>query len=223
MKLPFEREQFFAVFTRYNEAVWPAQVVLAALAVVAALLVWRPGRATNRVTGAVLAVLWIWMGAVYHFTFFRTINPAAVFFAAAFLLEGAAIAWFGVWRARLHFQVSRGPAGLAAGVMVVYALAVYPLIGQAAGHVYPAAPTFGLPCPTTIFTLGLLVAAGRTVPRLLWVVPFAWAAIGTVAAVQLGVVEDFGLPAAAIAAAVFMVGGRAAAPAAPTPQLHPGR
>lgn len=206
MNLPFDRDQFFAVFARYNEAVWPAQAFLTGLAIVAALLAWRPGR--DRIISGILALLWAWMGVVYHFMFFRSINPAAVVFAAAFLFEAAAFAVFGVLRGRLQFRVSATASGFAAGVVLVYALAVYPLLGQAVGHVYPAAPTFGLPCPTTIFTLGLLIAAGPRAPKVLLAVPLAWALVGTVAALQLGMVEDLGLPAAALVTAFFMLGSR---------------
>jgi len=54
-------------------------------------------------------------------------------------------------------------------------------------------PTFGLPCPTTIFTFGLLLGAegeGRT--RLL-PIPLAWSLVGTAGAMTLGVTEDYAL------------------------------
>ena len=231
MSLPFSVDEFFTVFARYNEAVWPAQVALTALAVVAALLAWRPSPRGDRVISGILAVLWAWMGIVYHFIFFRSINPAASLFAAVFVAQSVALVRVGVIGGRLHFRVSAGASGLAAGILLVYALAVYPLVGQAAGHVYPFAPTFGLPCPTTIFTLGLLVAALPTLPKLLLLAPGGWVLVGTVAALQLGVAEDFGLPVAGLVTAVFAwvvpkatrAAIRAAAPAAPAQQLHPGR
>ena len=39
MQLPFTIDQFFGVFRDYNTALWPAQIVLLALAVVAVILV----------------------------------------------------------------------------------------------------------------------------------------------------------------------------------------
>ncbi|WP_414541485.1 DUF6064 family protein [Nostoc sp. CCY0012] len=30
---------------------------------------------------------------------------------------------------------------------------MYPLIGYALGRIFPTSPTFGVPCPTTIFTV----------------------------------------------------------------------
>jgi hypothetical protein len=66
-----------------------------------------------------------------------------------------------------------------------------------AGHRYPAFPTFGAPCPTTIFTFGFLCLIELPFGRALLVAPVVWAAIGTVAAISLGVPQDFALPAAA--------------------------
>jgi hypothetical protein len=46
-------------------------------------------------------------------------------------------------------------------------MVVYPLLGIRFGHSYPRAPLFGVaPCPTTIFTFGLLLWATRSVPGL---------------------------------------------------------
>jgi hypothetical protein len=80
--------------------------------------------------------------------------------------------------------------------LIAYALIAYPLLGHAFGHRYPALPTFGLPCPTTIFTFGVLLLAAA--PRALFVVPLAWSAIGSVAAFRLGVVQEYGLLAAGL-------------------------
>jgi hypothetical protein len=54
-------------------------------------------------------------------------------------------------------------------------------------------PTFGLPCPTTIFTLGILMFAKRPFPRSVFIAPVLWCAIGSFAAIQLGVFQDYGL------------------------------
>ena len=178
MKVPFDVAQFFAVFARYNAAVWPAQLVLEALAVAAIVLALRPRGWSDRAVGAMLGFFWIWMGAVYHWGFFRAINPAAVLFGGLFVLEGIAVATLGAARGRLRFRFSPTLHGLAGALLLVYALVAYPLLGYAAGHRYPATPTFGLPCPTTIFTLGLLLWAERPMPRWLLAVPIAWSALG---------------------------------------------
>lgn len=205
MQLPFSLEQFLDAFRRYNEAVWPAQWILTALGIAAVVLALGRAPHAGRIVGGVLALLWLWMGAVYHLVFFRPINPAAAAFGALFLVQAALLAWLGAWRGALSFRVRRDAAGLLGALVILYALVLYPAIGYALGHRFPAAPTFGVPCPTTILTFGLLLWTVPPVPRRLLVVPALWALIGTTAAAELGMREDFGLSVAAIVATIAIL------------------
>jgi len=55
-------------------------------------------------------------------------------------------------------------------------------------------PAFGVaPCPTTIFTIGILLTGSWRVVRWLLILPGLWAAVGGSAAILLGVPQDFGL------------------------------
>ena len=102
----------------------------------------------------------------------------------------------------LPLPLRRSPTAWVGVVLLAYALLVYPMLGQLGDHPYPDSPSFGLPCPTTIFTFGLLLLTTERVPRHLFAIPLLWAAIGSTAAVLFGVWEDVGLGVAAIAAAV---------------------
>ena len=77
--------------------------------------------------------------------------------------------------------------------VTIYSLAVYAAIGVLLGNHYPAAPTFGLPCPTTIFTVGILLMAAQPMTRFLLLAPIAWAMIGAFAAFSLGITQDLSL------------------------------
>jgi len=204
MTLPFTPEQFFAAFAGYNKSVWPMQFVLNAIAILIVVFLWSGREWASRQISKFLAVLWAWMAIGYHFAVFSSINPAAWLFGAVFLLGGFAFVWFGVMKEKLVFRPVAGARGIAGGALIVFALVIYPAIGYAVGHRYPAAPTFGLPCPTTIFTLGLLLFAVPPVPRWVLVVPLLWAAVGSLAAFQLGVLEDLALLAAGAIAVGFM-------------------
>ena len=208
MQLPFSREQFFAVIESYNHAVWPLQLVLTLLALACVAAVYAQ-RGWERAVGWVLVGLWSWMAIAYQLAFFTRINPAAWLFGGAFLAAAGLLARH--TRARtLSFEAPRGGAQLLPLVLVTYALVGYPFIASSSGQEYPRLPTFGLPCPTTVFTLGILLFARRPIPTSLFVVPIGWSVVGTSAAVQLGVPEDFGLPAAA-AISVFALVLRGAA------------
>jgi Family of unknown function (DUF6064) len=208
MRLPFTPEQFLDVFRRYNTAVWPAQWTLLAIALVIAVLVYRDRPKDHRWVYGLLAVLWLWMAFAYHLAFFRSVNPAAVAFGAVFAVQGALFAWYAFHTRAGHVRTRSGAAGHLGVVLVAYALFVYPALGYMFGHRYPAAPTFGVPCPTTIFTLGIIVWWGRSIPLGLLAIPLAWSIIATSAATSLGMTEDYGLPIAAIATVVSLVVAR---------------
>lgn len=195
MTLPFTTEAFFGVFAGYNADWWPAVVALWLLAAGGLVVVTRaPGPRADRVVAAVLAALWLWGGVVYHAACFTAINPAAWGFAALFVAEGLLIAWLGLARGRLHIGTA-GPAWRAVGVgLALYALA-YPWLSTRL-HPYPAAPTFGVPCPTGIFTVGLLATSPQP-PRAALIAPLVWSLIGGSAAVVLGVTTDLVLLACA--------------------------
>ncbi|WP_339379209.1 DUF6064 family protein [aff. Roholtiella sp. LEGE 12411] len=48
--------------------------------------------------------------------------------------------------------------------------AIYPLIGYSLERTFPSLPTFGIPCPTTIFTFGLLFWTNKKFPSSLLIV-----------------------------------------------------
>jgi hypothetical protein len=133
---------------------------------------------------------------VYHVGFFTRINPAAWLFAGVFLVQAALFFWLGVVRQQLSFTV-RGTMWSRVGwILVVYALA-YPVITAMQQGSLLRIPSFGVPCPTTILTGGLLLLAPPS-NRLLGIIPAVWAVIGGFAAVFLGVAADYALPPTAV-------------------------
>ncbi|HJS42370.1 MAG TPA: DUF6064 family protein [Gemmatimonadales bacterium] len=200
--LPFGRQEFLEVFGRYNIAVWPAQLLLYAVALVIVALILR--RERRSVVVALLATLWLWTGVVYHLLFFSEINPAARYFGIAFIAQAVLLL------ATDRRQTASGewgtPIARSTGkVLIAYALVGYPLIGSLAGQTYPTVVTLGLPCPTTIFTIGVLLIALRQPSVWLLAIPILWAIIGTFAAIALSIPQDYGLTVAGLGAAVRLL------------------
>ena len=193
MKTPFTKEQFFDVFRDYNLAIFPCQFLLIMLAFLSVLLVVKRIRTSNRFAVFVLFFLWIWMGIVYHLNYFSKINNAAYIFGAAFILQSVLFLVFGIAKRKIKFHFRFDVYGITSIIIFSYALLFYPLIGYHFNHIYPASPTFGLPCPTTIFTFGLLLIADKKTPLLIFIIPILWSIIGLSAAINFGVAEDFGL------------------------------
>ncbi len=214
MRMPFTVEQFLDVFARYNAAIWPAQLAAYALGALVVAIALRGGPAAARAVPILLAGAWAFVGVGYHVVFFAPVNPIAHAFGAAFVLEAALLAWAGV-SGRVAFGWSRTPRCAVGLALVAYAAAIYPLLGLAAGHGYPGSPTFGVtPCPTTIFTFGVLLLTEGRVPARLLVVPGLWALLGVSAALQLGIREDLGLLVAAVAATALLLAPASSKPRA---------
>jgi hypothetical protein len=207
MPLPFSVEQFLGVFARYNEAIWPAQVVAYLLGLVAVVLVLQPTPTSSRLVSGTLAAFWLWTGIVYQGLFFSQINPAALAFAALFVLQGVLWLVAGVLGSRLTFEARGGTAGVLGWACVLYAMVLYPLLGALLGHGYPYAPTFAVtPCPLVIFTFGLLLWTRPPLPRYLLAIPLLWSLLGVSAAVTLGIREDVGLLVAGLLATALLLG-----------------
>ncbi|MBX3493524.1 MAG: hypothetical protein KF899_11225 [Parvibaculum sp.] len=209
--LPFSKDEFFGVFATYNPAIFPAQVLAYLLGLlVVAILLRRPDRHGAVVVSFVLSLMWIWTGIAYHWLYFAAINPLAQVFAVLFVAQGLLVAASEIGGHGLNFGVRGGIRGFAGWTFIVYAAVIYPVIGFAAGHAYPAMPMFGVtPCPVTIFTLGVLILASPA-PRYLFVIPVLWSLVGGSAALLLDVPQDWFLLLSGItAAALVWAGGRA--------------
>ena len=208
--MPFDSAQFLEVFARYNAAVFPAQVVLLIAALVAIRLAARGDRTSSKISAAILSLLWLWMGVVYHWLFFSQINGAAVVFGGFFVLQSFFFIYAGVIGNEISFHRPSGTTSMIGTSLLIYALIVYPLIGMAVGHSYPYSPTFGLPCPTTIFTFGLLLRSTRKVPLYVLAIPLVWSLLGVSAAYSFGIWEDLGLLVAGGVATWLLAGDRLA-------------
>src|SRR5687768_17583956 len=148
MKLPFTIEQFLEIFRQYNAAVWPMQIFLLVLAVIAIYFSIRTKPYTDKIIVSVLIFFWLWMGIIYHLVYFARINKTARVFGVLFIIQAIVFLYFGIIRNKLNFKLRTDKYGIAGIILIVFALLIYPLLGYLWGHMYPSSPTFGLPCPT---------------------------------------------------------------------------
>lgn len=203
--LPFTVDQFFSVFAAYNSAIWPAQIAAYVLGAAAlwAILAARPW--AGRAVAAILAILWAWNGLAYHLAFFAPINPAAYGFAALFVLQGVLFFGYGTVAGHLRFADHTHWRSMLGYILIAYAAVVYTALGNLLGHAWPNLPVFGVaPCPTTVFTFGVLLLAAGPLPLWLLAIPVIWAGIGATAAVLLNVPEDLGLLLAGVLGAALL-------------------
>ncbi|NJO32483.1 MAG: hypothetical protein HC869_04485 [Rhodospirillales bacterium] len=172
---------------------------LAAVVVVALLPATKAWQA--RIITGILAAMWTINGIGYHWMFFTEVNHAAWLFGAVFLVQAGALASSTYFYPALRFGIGKDAASILGSILIGFATVGYPIWGRLAGHVYPAYPAFGVaPCPTTIFTIGILLLGTWSAARWLLIVPALWAGVGGSAAVVLNVPQDYGLIAALLVA-----------------------
>lgn len=223
MSLPFTVEQFLSVFKTYNLTVWPMQVLAYIIGILTVLLAVRKTRYSNKLVFAFLSFFWIWNGIAYHVLNFSSINKAAYFFGTMFVIQGIIFLTLGVFSNKITVQYDPGIYSVVGSLFILYSMVVYPIVGYFLGHGYPYSPSFGIaPCPTTIFTFGLLLWVNKKLPLKVITIPLLWSLIGFGAALSLGIKEDIGLLAAGIAgfvlillknkSSLFLVGGKKQSP-----------
>jgi uncharacterized protein DUF6064 len=199
--LPFTPDQFFEIFAIYNGRF---SIVVAAWWLVTLVIViaaWSKPARYSRLLTLVLAVLWAWNAVAYHALLFTRINPAAWLFAALFVVEAVLV---GSAARRSHdYFGSHGTKSRIGLGLVAYSF-VYPFLSTL-NHAYPATPTFGVPCPTAMLTIGLLLTVRGDVPAALAIVPAVWAMIGGSAAWLLNVPTDVVLLAAGLLLMAILV------------------
>jgi hypothetical protein len=193
MQYPFTTEQFLNVFKSYNESIFPLQVIFYAIGLFCVYLLFREIKNNVKYIIGILSFFWIWIGLVYHFIFFSPINKAAYFFGILFVVQGLLFLYYGLQPGKLAFNFKKDSSHYLGLVFILYSLMVYPLLGSLFGHNYPYNPTFGLPCPTTIFTFGVLLFVSGKIPVPLTIIPLLWSVIGFGAALNFSINEDYGL------------------------------
>lgn len=205
MNIPFTISQFFEVIKDYNLSVFPIQIILYIFALAIIFFSIKKKPFSDKFISLTLGFFWLWMGIVYHYMFFTRINSAAYLFAIFFILQGLIFIYFGAFREKLNFDFNMQWTEIIGLLIIFYALIIYPILGFIFGRTYPLNLTFGLPCPTTIFTFGILLWTVGKVPIYFIIIPFLWSIIGLSAAINLRVYEDLGLIVAGVTTMVLVL------------------
>lgn len=206
--MPFTTEEFLNLFEEYNLSLWPLHMILYSLGIFAILFIMLRKRTEGVVVNVMLAILWFWMGAVYHLLYFSTINPMAFLFGILFIVQSGIFIWAGVLGNQLRYRWKLDLKGITGLLFVIFSFLIYPFLSAFFGHLYPQTPTFGLPCPTTIFTFGILLFSAKKVSWYIFIIPLIWSFIGFFAAVNLSMKEDYSLLIAGLIGALFLIFSR---------------
>jgi hypothetical protein len=201
--MPFTTEQFFEVFRTYNKSIYPGQLIILLIGIYSVFILYKKKDYVINTIGALLIMLWLWIGIIYHILFFTVINKAAYIFGGLFILQ--AILFFFEFRIKKRIVIN--PENLFRIIIgyffIIFGLIIYPLIGLLEGKNIEYIISFGLPCPSVIFTCGILILAGKSIPKYLLIIPTLWAFIGFFAVLKFGVYQDILLPVSAVTGIVL--------------------
>ncbi|WP_299950052.1 DUF6064 family protein [Hyphomonas sp. BRH_c22] len=134
--LPFSQREFFELFERYNEAIWPLQVFAYVLGAISVLATFSSHRLAGVICLSSLALLWGWTGVAYHWVFFSSIKPIAPVFAAVFVGQALILA-FAAIRRPPQFSTRSNVMTLAGWGLIAYAAVLYPVLNAWLGHPIP--------------------------------------------------------------------------------------
>ena len=203
--LLFSPRTYYRLLERYNEAVWPAHLVTLGLGLlVLELLRRRIARWQGPAIFFILALVWSWISWAFFWKRYASINWAAVYFLLMSTLQVLLLAWHGVFRRRLTFQVTSGAAQVTGITLFLFSLFCYPALALLAGRSWHQSEVFGItPDPTAIGTAGLTLLVGHRVPASLLVVPVLWCLVSGLTLYAMKSPEAWVPPLAAGLAAAF--------------------
>lgn len=186
----FPIELFVRVFEKYNLDIWPMQVVAYIIGIVSLFFVIKRTEYSNRIIAAILSFLWLWIGIVFFLLYFAPIFSLHYVSGGLFIIQGIMFLAI-VIRPRVSFGCKRDVYSVVGIFFIAYSMIGYPVVGYLLGR--QSAPFGVYPCPTTVFTFGLLLLIDKKVPKLLLVIPLLWALIGGIPPLFVGIFEDIGL------------------------------
>jgi uncharacterized protein DUF6064 len=197
--LLFSPRTYYRMIERYNEAVWPGQIVTLGLGLAIAVSLRRPTPWQGRLVSLSLAILWTWVAATFVWARYATINWAADLLAWLFGIEVLLLGWIGVVRGRLSFRWRRDAAEMLGIALFLMAVALYPMLAPTLGRGWRQAEIFGVaPDPTVVATLGLLLLAEGAPRWSLLLAPALWCLISGATLWAMGSAEAWVLLSAAL-------------------------
>jgi hypothetical protein len=126
--------------------------------------------------------------------YFKDFMPIPFVFAILFIIQALIFILEGTIRNRISFQFNADLYGLTGALLLFYALFGYQALEYLLGRGYPEILSFGMfPCPTVIFSLGILLWTGKKFPPYILIFPIINALSGFIPAFMIGIIEDIGL------------------------------
>ena len=184
--MDFQLESFQKIVAAYNHDIYPFQIIMYLAGLIAVILSFKTTKYSSKIISAILSFYWLWNGVVFCLLYWGPNYEPAYAFGLLFTTLGILFIYSGIFRSDITFMYKTDYISNLGAVFIFYAMIGYPLIGYLLNHTYFQ---FGLsPCPTNVFTFGLLLWSAR-LPIYLIIIPFFWTLCGIVP-ISAGIYED---------------------------------
>jgi hypothetical protein len=208
--LLFSPRTYYRLIQRYNESLWPSQILALALGAGLIAALRRPSPRTGRIVSAVVALALAWTSWAFVLRRYTTINWAAEYFVLPLAATALVFVWAGAIRGRLIYRVTGRVSDKVGFAMLVLGGVLYPLLAPLAGRPLSQAEIFSVaPDPTALAAAGLLLLAEPPARGWLVLAPALWCLVAGATAWAMGAAEAVVLvPTALLAPTLALLRGR---------------
>ena len=190
--LSFSLEEFLLVLESYNLDIWPLQIIAYVLILIILFVSLKPAKYSSKIILAVLSFFWLFNGIVFCFIYWAPSHIFGYIFGIFCTVQGL-LFLYSLIRSDIIIAPPNKTYLLIGMLFFLYSMIGYQLFGYYLDHIYPKFFPVGLvPCPTTIFTLGLLIIINTKIPIKYIAIPLIISLGGLLAAYN-GIYEDIGL------------------------------
>jgi len=201
----FTLERFLNYATIYNQDLYPVQYLMLGIGLIAILTVFFRTKHSSRFISAILAFFYGWIGIQFYMIYFKEFMPIPFVFGILFIIQALIFIFEGTVRNRISFQFKADLYGLSGALLIIYAILGYQALEYLLGRGYPEILSFGMfPCPTVIFSLGILLWTDKKFPPYILIFPMIQALSGFIPAFIIGIIEDIGLIISGLLAICFL-------------------
>jgi len=202
--LSFSIEEFLLVLESYNLAIWPFQIFAYVLVILALYFSFKPTKYSQKIVLGILSFLWLFTGIVFCFFYWAPSHIFGYIFGTFCVLQGS-LFLYSISRSDITIGPTNKTDTIIGILFILYAIIGYQIFGYYLGHIYPKFFAVGLvPCPTTIFTIGIFLIILKKIPIKYLVIPLVISLGGFLAAYN-GIYEDIGLIIVGIIGTILIV------------------
>ena len=170
-------ETFWNQIGLYNDSTLIIQVIMAIVAIILLLYIFiKPSNRANILMKSFLSFAFAW-NAIVFFLIYAEPSPFSYLGAVLFVIISILFA-LDIFTKKIEFRFPQLDYLKYLTIMFIFLVFLYPLIGYALGHIYPETCTPMMPCPLTVFTITLVVAAIPRVDKKVFAALLPWALLG---------------------------------------------